>query len=311
MNSSGKKTFLFLFLALLLSCCGVRENWQTATLLYFDTICEVQIICLPDRFGSYQQEVHRVFTEIEKCFSPESADFTSPLVLELFETSMKFYHDSNGFFDITVGPLTKLWDLSGKKSSVPSQQEIKETLKYIGMDKVKIENNSLKLISPMKLDWGGIAKGYGIDLASYSLIKMGVSSGFINAGGDLYCWGKNPSRDLWRIGIKHPREKGYIGILSITDLAVATSGDYQRYFIIDNVRYHHLLNPFTGYPSQGKQSVTVIGPKTTYCDALSTALFVSSHPERVIEKYPEYGAIVVDSEGKVRRVGKLYPFSLQ
>lgn len=304
-----KKTCLsLLYIFLFFICCGSREKWNTATFLYFDTICEIRAFCLPDRFESCQEEVHGVFSQIEKHFSPDSTDYSSPLVLDLFSKALQFYQGSNGFFDITVGPLSSLWDFSGKKNRVPRPEEIKKTLNYIGMDKVRIENDELILLPNMKLDWGSIAKGLGIDLVSNALKNMGISRGFINAGGDLYCWGKNPSNSLWKIGIKHPREKGYFGILSLSGFGVATTGDYQRYFEIDNIRYHHVFNPYTGYPAQNKQSVTVIGPETVFCDALSTAIFVSPDPEKILNRYPEYGAIIVDSRGNIIRLGKTYLF---
>ena len=160
------------------------------------------------------------------------------------------------------------------------------------------------------MDWGGIAKGYGIDLAAQRLIESGITKGFINAGGDLYCWGENPAKASWKIGIKHPRKEGFIGVLEIRDLGAATAGDYQRFFIKDGIRYHHIFNPKTGYPAQGKQSVTVVGPESLLCDALSTALFVTSHPEALLQKYPEYGAVIVDSSGAVSILGKDFPLSL-
>jgi thiamine biosynthesis lipoprotein len=301
--------FLVLFLSLLFGCAP-KEKWHTATFLYFDTICEMNILCHSHQFESCQEEVHRVFTEIETRFSPGSADYCSHLVLDLFKEAFQVYRDSEGFFDITVAPLSRLWGFIDKQYRLPKPEEIEEVLKSVGMDKIKIENDCLILPPHMELDWGGIAKGLGIDLASMALKKMGIAQGFLNSGGDLFCWGKNPARNLWKIGIAHPREKGYLGVLSLTELAAATTGDYQRSFEIDNVRYHHVFNPHTGYPSQNKQSVTVVGPKALYCDALSTALFANPHPEKIIEKHPEYGAVIVDSRGKVFMIGKLYSFNL-
>ena len=160
----------------------------------------------------------------------------------------------------------------------------------------------------MILDWGGIAKGYGIDLASQALIKSGFHQGFINAGGDLYCWGLNPENKTWRIGIKHPRQEGFLGVLSLSDMGVATTGDYQRYFIKDGTRYHLIFDPKTGFPARGKQSVTVIGPETNLCDALATALFVSKAPADILKKYPLYGAILVNEQGEISFLGKSFPF---
>ncbi len=306
-----KKAFIFLvaFISFFTSCAP-QEEWNTATLLYFDTICEINVLCEPRRFEACQEEVQQVFAEIEASFSPGITDLDSPLVLDLYDKALQVYQDSNGFFDITVGPLTRLWGFIDKKYQLPPPEEIEKTLKIVGMEKTKKEKGRLVLLPDMEFDWGGIAKGLGIDLATEALKKTGITRSFINSGGDLFCWGKNPSNQPWKIGIMHPRKKGYLGVLSLSELGVATTGDYQRYFEIDNIRYHHVLDPHTGYPSRNKQSVTVIGPRALYCDALSTALFVSPHPEKIIEKYPEYGAIIVDSQGNVFSVGKTFPVEL-
>lgn len=307
----AKKRFLFLFVFFLfLFSCRTIEKWHTATLLYFDTVCEIKLFCSASTFKSAQQEVHRIFSEIEYHFSPGSDDHSSSIVLNLFQRALKIYHDSSGCFDITVAPLSRVWGFLNNSHCVPIPQEIKSILKYIGMDKIDEENGTLSLLPGMELDWGGIAKGFGIDLASQSLIEMGISRGFINAGGDLYCWGKNPDNQLWNIGIKHPRKSGFLGVLSISNLGAATTGDYQRYFERNRVRYHHIFDPRTGYPARGKQSVTVCGPESLICDALSTALFVCQQPEEILEKYPDYGAIIVDSNGKLSFAGKACPFRL-
>ena len=96
----------------------------------------------------------------------------------------------------------------------------------------------------------------------------------------------------------------------VSNLGAANAGDYQRFFLQDGQRYHHIFNPKTGYPALGKQSVTVIGPETLLCDALSTAVFVSRAPEEILQKYPEYGAVIVDSEGNISLLGKDYTFSV-
>jgi thiamine biosynthesis lipoprotein len=303
-----KFSILLLVSLLLLPGCGLKEKWRTSTILAFDTICEINIFCSPSLSKSAQEEVKRVFSGIESLFSPGADDYSSPLVLDLFQRSLRVYRDSNGCFDITVAPLSRLWGFFDKSYVVPAPEKIEAALRLVGMEKIKERNKTLVLAPGMELDWGAIAKGFGIDLASKSLIRLGISRGFINAGGDLYCWGKNPSDQSWKIGLKHPRQSGYLGVLSITDLGAATTGDYQRYFVKDGIRYHHVFNPLTGYPAQGKQSVTICGPEAVICDALSTALFVSKEPAKILEKYPDYGAIIVDSKGKISFLGKTYPF---
>lgn len=305
----AKKLCLFLLVCLTLSLsCRYQEKWHTTTLLYFDTVCEVRIFCSGAAFKSALKEVHRIFTEIESHFSPGSDDYSSAIVFNLFQRALQVYHDSDGYFDITVGPLSRAWGFLTNSRHMPTPGEIKSILKLIGMEKIREEEETLILLPGMELDWGSIAKGFGIDLASQSLMEMEISRGFINAGGDLYCWGENPDNRSWQIAINHPRKSGYLGILSISDLGAATTGDYQRYFIQGGVRYSHVLNPHTGYPAQGKQSVTVCGPETLLCDALSTALFISTQPEKILEKYPDYGAIIADSNGKLSFIGKPYPF---
>lgn len=290
-----------------LTGCNISATWQKTTLLYFDTICEVNLFCTPPTFKAALKETKKTFSLIEEKFSPGVRDYSSPIVLELFKTAAEVNNSSFGSFDITVAPLSQLWGFKSGKHRVPSPEEILSALKRTGMRKVYIKKGSLILTAGMELDWGGIAKGYGVDLAAQKLKYLGISKGFINAGGDLCCWGKNPEGKPWQIGIKHPREAGFVEIISLSDRSAATTGDYQRYFIKKGVRYHHVFDPHTGYPSKGKQSVTVIGPETCLCDALSTALFVSKTPEKILKKYPEYSAILVDKKGEMSTLGKVLP----
>lgn len=306
--SLAKKLFPLLIILFLLSGCAVKEKWHTSTLLVFDTLCEIKIFCSSSAFKAAQEDVDRIFSEIESHFSPDVEDYSSSMVIDLYRRALQVFTDSSGCFDITVAPLSRLWGFLSKSYVVPPPDQIESALKRIGMDKIKEEKGSLILLPEMKLDWGAIAKGFAIDLASQSLIEREISRGFINAGGDLYCWGENPDNKDWNIGIKNPRQSGFLGIISISEQGAATTGDYQRYFIKEGVRYHHIFDPRTGYPAKGKQSVTVCGPETLLCDALSTALFVSSQPEKIIEKYPDYGAIIVDSQGNLSFLGKAFPF---
>jgi thiamine biosynthesis lipoprotein len=303
-----KLLFIPLFIFSVFPGCHQARKWQTSTLLFFDTVCEIRLYGEAALLKRAKEEVFEIFTEIEKHFSPETKDSSSPMVNELFQRGLEIYNDTDGCFDITVFPLSETWGFFSRSYRIPTIREIESILRLVGMEKVKITNGMLVLQPEMKLDWGGIAKGFGIDLAAQSLISMGVEKGFINAGGDLYCWGKNPMNEDWKVGVEHPRREGILGVLSLTNLAAATTGDYQRYFIDQGIRYHHVFDPRTGYPARGKQSVTVIGPEAVVCDALSTALFVSPQPEEILKKYSAYDAVVVTSEGKILRLGKSYNF---
>ncbi len=305
-----KKASLLFFSLLLFAgiSCKDRKTWHNSTLFYFDTVCEVTLYCSSPQFYTAQEKIHQILSQIEILFSPENKDLSSPLVFNLFEKAASVFYGSDGAFDITVGPLLDLWGFRSGPYSVPNGPSLLTALESVGMEKIKTKEKQIILPPNMALDWGGIAKGYGVDVAAMVMIEMGIQKGFINAGGDLYCWGTNPDHKPWQIGIKHPREESFLGILSLSDIGAATAGDYQRFFLKDGIRYHHIFDPKTGCPAYGKQSVTAIGPEASICDALSTALFVSSDPAAILERYPTYGAIIVNKEGEISRLGKLYPF---
>ncbi len=303
------RVLLVFFILSFFPSCRSPEKWQFSTFLFFDTVCELNLYCSPSLFLSAKEEVKRNFSEIEKLFSPGVQAHSSPQVISLYKRALDVYHASDGYFDISVAPLLKIWGFRDGPHRVPSVDEVEKVLTDIGMDRIEVKNGTLSLAPGMELDWGAIAKGFGIDLASQALIRLGVKNGFLNAGGDLYCWGTNPENKKWKIGIKHPRKGGFLGVLSLSRIGLATTGDYQRYFINNGVRYHHVFNPKSGYPSRGKQSVTVIGPETLLCDALSTALFVSPRSEDILQKFPDYGAVIVESNGEVLLSGR--PFSFQ
>jgi len=290
--------------------CSRRELWHSSTLLFFDTVCDLTLACSDREFEIAQKEVERIFEEIQSSFSPGADSLDSPLALELFRKAKKIYADTEGSFDISVEPLAEIWGFRGERHCVPSDQEVAEARKNVGLDKATEEGGRIVRPETMKFDWGGIGKGFGVDLAYQALAARGIQNGFINAGGDLYCWGTNPEGVPWKIGIKHPRRRGFLGTLAITGLGAATSGDYQRFFEENGVSYHHIFDPKTGYPARGKQSVTVVGPEATVCDALSTALFVSSQPEKILIRYPEYGAVIVSRDGRVYSIGKKYHLAL-
>ena len=305
-----KSLFAPLFLILLGAGCRTSSQWHQYTVLFFDTVCDVQVFCPAYRVHETQAELRRVFSAIETHFSPGRNDLSAPAVVELYGTARRLHSDSGGYFDISVGALTRLWGFSAKGYRLPQPEEIAAALRSVGQERIREQAGSLVLPPGMILDWGGLAKGWGVDLAATTLRDLGITRGFINAGGDLFCWGRNPSGSAWRVGIQDPRGRGYLGVLSVSGVAAATSGDYQRFFEKDGIRYHHIFNPRTGYPARGKQSVTVIGPEAALCDGLSTALFSSPSPKDILTRYPDYGAVIVDDSGKLTLLGKAYPLEI-
>ncbi|WP_027339292.1 FAD:protein FMN transferase [Halonatronum saccharophilum] len=214
---------------------------------------------------------------------------------------------TEGAFDPTVGPLVRLWGINTDEARVPSQEEIDETLELIGYNKVEFndENNEIFLTKEgMKIDVGGIAKGYAADKAVEFLRDNGIKSAYVNMGGGVTTLGAREDDNPWRVGIQDPREpRGEVlAIVNLMDMSVDTSGDYERYFIEDGVRYHHILDTNTGYPSDmGIISSTIVTPKGLKADSLSTAIYNLGLEEgmRLIEEIEGVEGIIVTDDNKV------------
>lgn len=201
----------------------------------------------------------------------------SPETLFVIKKAKEFYSLTDGAFDITVGPLLDLWGFTKKDFRLPSEKEIKSILKLVGMDKLIIDEkkNIIKFKTKgMKVDLGAIAKGYAVDCAISKIKKEGIKNCLINAGGDIYCLGKKFSKP-WTVGIKDPRHQGLLENIRLHDAAIATSGDYEQFFIKDEQRFNHIFNPKTGKPVQTDiASVTIIAVDCLTADAMATTAFV-------------------------------------
>lgn len=220
-----------------------------------------------------------------------------PETYQLVLQALEYAGLSGGAFDPTIGPLIDLWGFLGQEYRLPGGAEIEEALPLVDYRLLEVKPGLKTVFLPregMALDLGGIAKGYIVDQVVELLVSMEVKSAFVNAGGDIRLLGPGPEDRPWRLGIRHPRkENRVIAILNLESGAVVTSGDYERAFTINDMNYHHLLDPDTGYPARRLASVTVVAETATAADALSTALFVLGVEEglKLIEKVP--GAEVV------------------
>lgn len=223
-------------------------------------------------------------------------------VLELLKESIRISELTGGAFDITIGALTKEWGFTDGNYRVPNDREIKDKLKLVNYKNIKIYDSKVELVKKgMFLDLGGIAKGYAVDKVYEFLKNRGVKRAIINAGGTIRTVEKDPKK-VWRIGVKDPTgNKDILGVLYLnSSLAVATSGDYERYFVKDGIKYHHLLDPKTGYPSRLCKSVTVVSRNAVEADALSTAIFVLGPKEGLsLAEELGIGVVIVDSKGDV------------
>jgi len=205
---------------------------------------------------------------------------------------------TEGAFDVTIGPVKTLWGFDSGDYHIPDSSEIASYLERGNFRNLDMLAGKARITEAgLGIDLGGIAKGYILDAAVSWLQKKGIQSGLVEGGGDLRIFGPHPKRDFWRIGIQDPRgERGaLIGIVSMKDRSIATSGDYERFFIRNGKRYHHILDPETGFPSQKAVSVTVIAPNALLADAYATAVFVMGPDKgvRLLNNLPDIEGLIV------------------
>lgn len=210
---------------------------------------------------------------------------------------------TEGAFDITFAGVGNLWDFQRYPPTVPSPKKIEAALLLVGYERVTVNpvDATVDLPAGTKVGLGGMAKGYGVDRAMDVLMEHGIQHGVVDAGGDMKVLGLENGMP-WEIAIKHPRVRDWaIAILKISNQTVVTSGDYERFFEVDGKRYHHILDPRTGYPATGCMSATVVSPSAEYGDALATAICVmgSKKAEKLVAQLPHVEALWVDMKGDV------------
>lgn len=237
----------------------------------------------------------------------KNAVVLSPETINLLATAKEYAQMSGGAFDVTIGPLVKAWGVFTDNPRVPPIEEIQRLKKLTDYKKLMIDavNLTAKLEIPGQIvDVGGIAKGYAGDEVIKIYKKLGIKSAYVNLGGNVVVLGTKSDGKPWRIGIQNPRaENGiYLGIVNVMDKAVVTSGDYERFFEKDGVRYHHILDPKTGYPSDsGLISATIVTDVSMDADALSTSVFVLGLEKgmALIESLKGVEAILVTEDKEV------------
>jgi len=225
-------------------------------------------------------------------------------VIAVLDIAERVSELSGGAFDVRIGAVSHLWDFTSQKAArPPDPKAIAGAVRLITLASVEFSATTGTVYLPvkgMRLDLGGIAKGYAIDVASKALRKAGLGNFIVDAGGDMFVAGTRPNGRKWRIGVRHPRRLGdLMCTLLLSDRAVVTSGDYERFFVYEGRRYHHILDPATGYPATGCQSVTVIAKEATTADALATAIFVMG-PERglkLADRLQDVECLIVGADG--------------
>jgi len=205
---------------------------------------------------------------------------------------------SSGSFDVSLDNLTKAWGFYTDDPQLPTKAEIDYALLNSGWQNIILlgDNKTIKK-GKVEFNFGAVAKGYAVDKAINVLKKLGINEALINAGGEISVIGNGSI-----VGVQHPREtNSIIKKIKLDGFTVATSGDYEQYFAVDGNRYHHMLDPKTGYPSKGLQSVTIIHKSNILADALATAVFVMGKENgmKLIETLDDTEAMIIDDKGKI------------
>jgi len=206
----------------------------------------------------------------------------APEVMEVLRRSQHFAGQTSGAFDVTLGALTKLWGFPETKAP-PDSTRIDSALGHVGYGHLRLDGQRVVVdAAGLQLDVGAAAKGYAVDRAVEALIEAGVQAGLIEAGGDIRFWGRKPDGRPWRFGVRHPRDADQtITVEDVGLSSLATSGDYEQFFERDGRRYHHLLDPLTGYPARAAVSATAWAATAMDADILATAFFVMG-PEAAV-----------------------------
>ncbi len=289
------KRFIIIILSfmLLVSCARKKEYHYTNFL--FGAPCDIKFYFIDDvRAKEIIDVIDLELTRLDSLlnyFSDKSlvSELNRNLrvkapgdIIYLFSLCDSVSRLTNGLFDISIAPLVEGWGFYEGKKRVPDSFEIERLKGLVNFRKIQIKDDSIIIEKGMKIDLAGIAQGYAADRVGMILRQRSVRSAIINIGGEILGIGESPRGRPWRVGIKNPRGKGIIETIELKDSAVSTSGDYEKFFIIDHKRYCHIINPKTGFPAQDFASVTICAKSAGFADALATAVSIMGR-ERAIK----------------------------
>lgn len=316
-------SILLIFSLTILSGCS-KDNKVTEPLskteLLMGTVVSVTLYDSND-----EGILDKVFTKVKELESTLSINENGTLVDKINESAgiepVKVDYDtytvikkgleyaklSNGLFDISVGPIVKLWNIGLPEAKVPTQEEIDSRIPLVGYSDVELndeENTVFLKRQGMMIDLGGVAKGYTADVISDILTEEGVKSAIIDLGGNIFAHGLKVDGSTWRIGIQNPfSDRGdIIGTITVKNKSIVTSGIYERYIEKDGIKYHHILSPKTGYPYENEiAGITIISDKSSDGDALSTSVFAMGVEEgmKFVNTQEGIDAIFVTKDNKI------------
>lgn len=228
-------------------------------------------------------------------------------LFKLIERTKQISEITDGAFDISYSSMDDIWKFDGSMTNMPTKDEIKKSMAKVGYEQIILDSNEQTVFlkqKGMKISFGAIGKGYAADKTKELLVSKQVVAGIINASGDLTTWGTKASGEKWLIGIANPLSKDKIfSWLPIVESSVATSGNYEKFVMFDGKKYTHIIDPRTGYPSQGVNSVSIFSKSAELCDALATAVFIMGKDAglSLINQLGGTEVILVDSDNKIHK----------
>ena len=323
-----KKYCLFLLLVLSLASCKPAVKKESRTVFALGTVCSIQVFTEKSQteVESILQTCTRRLEELERHLSA-NAEFSTLIdinkaagvsavnvpadIYPLFERAMFFAEKTDGAFNPAIGGVVKLWNIGFENARKPEDQDIQEALSLTDYKDVQLTGTAVFLKKEgMKLDLGAIAKGFAADELTRIVKQAGIMHAVIDIGGTIAAAGVRPDGKRWNIGIRDPRIRQGQPIISapIENRSISTSGSYERYFEQDGVRYHHIIDPATGYPVRNNLiAVSVFSNSATDADALSTACFVLGYEKAVklLAELPDTEALFIFEDNSVRATGDL------
>jgi len=316
------KLYLAFIIGIFLTACQPAPKEQKLSLFVFGTLVDVTLWGVDKQTA--EQAVKDIETDLKfmhfawhawqpgplgrvnELLSLAGEFSANPALLDIIAKSQQLANNSEHLFNPAIGHLIALWGYNSDdppKGPPPDEKRIKKLLaKNPRMDDISIDHVRMKnKNAAVKLDLGAIAKGYALDRVVNNIKTLGVKNAIINAGGDIKAIGKHGDRN-WHIGIRHPRKEGVLAGISLQDgESIFTSGDYERFYEHEGIRYHHIIDGRTGYPAQGVQSITVIHPDAATADAAATALFIAGVKDwhRIAKKMGIKYAMLIDTNGNI------------
>ena len=320
-----KKIAYILFCLLTINISAQTSRYKSVhrTIGLMGSQFDITVIALDEELGYiYIEEAIAEISRIEKLISSWEEGSETALInrnagikpvkvsdelFRLVERAIQISELTDGAFDISYASKDEIWKFDGSMKNIPSATEIKNSVAKVGYSKIILDRKNRTVFlkqKGMKISFGALGKGYAADKAKEFLISKQVKGGVINASGDLSTWGTKVNGDKWLVGIKNPSDKNKIfSWLPIVESSVATSGNYEKYVTFDGVKYSHIIDPRTGYPTSSVKSASVFAKSAEMSDALATAIYIMGKDSGIflINQLDGVEAILIDSKNKIHK----------